>query len=76
MTNQNKVHRFMASPLGSLLKHFIFIVLSLWLVEIQEGHDLFKFDVAMWKKFITAGFVACMPVVMNWLNPKYKNYGK
>jgi hypothetical protein len=72
----NKFNKFMVTPLGTLVRHFFFIVLSLWLVELQNGHDLFQFDLNMWRKFATAGVIACLPTVMNWLNADYKNYGK
>lgn len=72
----SKFHKFWVTPIGSLVKHFLFIVLSLWLIELQKGRSLFDGDVRMWLDFMTAAFVSCLPTVMNWLNPAYKNYGK
>lgn len=72
----SKVHKFMSTPLGGLLKHFIFIVLTQYLIELQNGHNLFTLDVKMLNKLTTAGVVSCLPVILNWLNPHYKNYGK
>lgn len=71
-----KHNKFWATPLGSLIKHFISIILTLWLIELQKGINLFSFDWDMWSQIITAGVVSCIPVVINWLNPAYKNYGK
>lgn len=71
-----KHHNFMASPFGTLIKSFMATVLTLWLVELNEGHNMFDGGFDMWKKLLTGGMVSVLPVIINWLNPAYKNYGK
>lgn len=66
---------FLTTPAGTFIKGFVSIILSLWLVELTNGHDLFSFDIAMVKKLLTAGIVANLPVIINWLNPQYLAYG-
>lgn len=73
---KNKLSKFMTTPLGGLLKHFVFIVLTQYLIELESGHNLFTLDNAMVNKLLTAGIVSCLPVILNWINPNYKNYGK
>jgi hypothetical protein len=70
------VSKAMAKPIGTFLKAFLSTILTLWLVKIQEGHELFSGDMAMVKTLLTGGIVANLPVIINWLNPQYKGYGK
>jgi hypothetical protein len=70
------MQKFLTTPAGTFIKGFISIMLSLWLVELTNGHDLFSFDYTMIKKLLTAGIVANLPVIINYLNPSYTNYGK
>lgn len=55
-----------------LIKHFLTVVIGIY---IAEGMDLFSLDLTMAKKLIGAGFAACLPVILNLLNPQYKGYG-
>lgn len=71
-----KINIAFAKPLGSFLKAFMATVLTLWLVELQQGHQLFDGTWAMAKKLLTGGIIANLPVIINWLNPQYKNYGR
>lgn len=68
--------KVMASPFGSFLKAFLATILTQYLIELQQGTDLFSMDILMVKKLITAGLVANIPVIINWLNPNYQGYGK
>lgn len=70
------VNKIMASPFGSFLKGLMAIILTQYLIELQQGHELFSMDKVMLKKLLTAALVANLPVIINWLNPAYKNYGK
>lgn len=70
------MNKILATPFGSFIKAFAATVLTQYLIELQEGHDLFTMDVAMTKKLLTAGVVANFPVIVNYLNPSYKGYGK
>jgi hypothetical protein len=33
-------------------------------------------DIELAKKLLTAGLIANLPIIINWFNPEYKNYGK
>lgn len=61
----------MASPFGSWLKAFLSVVLSLYLVELTNGRDLFAWDLNLVKSLFTAGFVSLLPNLINYLNPAY-----
>jgi hypothetical protein len=76
MKKQTVFTRFMTTPFASFLKVFLASMLTQWLIELQDGHQLFSWDMAMIQKIITAGVVANLPVIINWLNPSYKHYGK
>lgn len=71
-----KFTRWMTSPLASFLKVFVASMLTQYLIELQDGHQLFSWDLAMIQKITTAGVVANLPVVINFLNPSYQHYGK
>ena len=72
----NRVQKGMAKPIGTFLKCFFATVLTQWLIELQDGHNLFTLDWDMCRKLITAGFIANLPVIINHLNPAYRNYGR
>lgn len=71
-----KHHKFLASPLGSYVRHFAGIILALWFVEISEGRDMWSTDIAMLKRVVSGAVISVLPVIINWLNPANKNYGK
>lgn len=71
-----KLKTTLTKPLGTFLKAFISTVLTLYLIELQNGHVLFDGSMDMVKKLLTGGLVANLPVIINWLNPAYKGYGK
>jgi hypothetical protein len=73
---QTKFTKAMTSPFASFMKVFIASMLTQYLIELQDGHQLFSWDLSMVQKIVTAGVVANLPVVINWLNPSYKHYGK
>jgi hypothetical protein len=68
--------KLLATPLGTFIKGFASIVLTMWLTELSAGHDLFTMDYELAKKLMTAGLIANLPIIINWFNPEYKNYGK
>ena len=49
----DKINITFAKPLGSFLKAFLATVLTLWLVELQAGHQLFDGTWEMAKKLLT-----------------------
>jgi hypothetical protein len=64
--------KVMAGPLGTFLKVFMSTVLTLWIAM----DDLWCMDMESIKALLSAGVIAGMPVILNYLNPEYKNYGK
>lgn len=67
--------KLFAKPVGTFLKAFISTILTLYLVELQQGHQLFSMDEVMLQKLLTGALVANLPVIINWLNPHYEGYG-
>lgn len=63
--------KLMASPIGTFLKVFLSTVLTMWIAM----DNIFAVDVIALRAIISAGVVSAMPVVLNYLNPEYKNYG-
>lgn len=70
------MNKFLTTPFGTFIKAFIATTLTLYLVELQQGVQLFSMDVLMIQKLFTGGLVANLPVIINWLNPHYSPYGK
>lgn len=68
--------KFPIKEFTTFAKAFLATVLSQYLIELQEGHQLFTGDIVMLRKLLTAGLVSNLPVLINWLNPKYKAYGR
>ena len=66
----------LTTPFGTFLKGFAATVLTQYLIELQNGGQLFTMDIVMIQKLLTAAIVANLPVIINWLNPKYEGYGK
>lgn len=66
---------FMTTMLGGWVKVFMAAVLLQMLNSFSEGHTLFTWDWSMGKKFINAGVVALLPVLINFFNPAYPLYG-
>lgn len=73
---ENKFTKSLTTPLASFLKVFLASVLTQYLIELQDGHQLFSWDLPMVQKLLTAGIIANLPVIINHLNPSYKHYGK
>jgi len=61
---------------ASWLKVFASAVLGAYLIELQNGINLFSWDLAMVEKLLTAGVVSTLPIIINWLNPSDTRYGK
>jgi len=61
---------------ASWLKVFISSVFGAYLIMLQEGSNLFSWDLAMFEKLLTAGVVSTLPIIINWLNPADPRYGK
>jgi uncharacterized membrane protein len=70
-----KKHFLANTPAGSWVKVFISAVLLQFMNGLIEGHRLFTWDKAMLEKLATAGLVALIPVIINFLNPNDTRYG-
>lgn len=66
---------FMTTMLGSWTKVFFAAVSLQMLNSLTEGHSLFTWDIEMLEKFINAGVVALLPMIVNFFNPAYPLYG-
>lgn len=71
-----KINKFLTTPLGDYVKHFLEIILGIWAIEVERTRELVIIDLAFWKQTLAAAFIATLPIILNWLNPNYKNYGK
>jgi len=67
--------KLLSTPFGTFLKTFVSTVLTLWLIELSNGTTLFSLDYEMIEKLATGGVVSALPVIINWLNPNYTQYG-
>ena len=60
---------------ASWLKVFIAAVLGAYLVELQDGQNLFDWSFEMVESLLTVGVVSLIPIVINYLNPNDTRYG-
>lgn len=67
---------FLNSAFAGWLKVFISAVLLQVLNSMTEGYSLFTYDWPMIQKILNAGFVALLPVIINYLNPNDPRYGR
>jgi hypothetical protein len=67
------MQNFLNTALGSYLKVFLSVVLTLVLTQLASGLNVFQLD---WGIIANGALVSFLPVVINALNPKYKNYGR
>lgn len=65
--------KFLTTPAGSFVKVFVVAALVTYGAKLQAGELCNSIDCLkdLWK----AAAIATIPVVINWLNPEYKNYG-
>lgn len=61
---------------ASWLKVFASAVLGAYLVELQNGRQLFNWTFDMVESLLTVGVVSMIPIIINWLNPADDRYGK
>ena len=64
--------KLLSTPLGTALKAFVATILTLWMAT----DDLFNMDIHTLRAFVTAGLMSALPVIINWINPSYTQYGK
>ena len=61
---------------ASWLKVFASAVLGAYLIELQNGVNLFSWNLEMVESLLTVGVVSMIPIIINWLNPADDRYGK
>ena len=61
---------------ASWLKVFASAVLGAYLIELQDGRQLFDWTFDMVESLLTVGVVSMIPIIINWLNPADERYGK
>jgi len=61
---------------ASWLKVFASAVLGAYLIELQNGRQLFNWTFDMVESLLTVGVVSMIPIIINWLNPADPRYGK
>ena len=61
---------------ASWIKIFISAVLGAYLIELQNGVNLFSWNLEMLESLLTVGVVSMIPIIINWLNPAGERYGK
>lgn len=61
------------SPLASALKIFVAVVLG---AAVADFANVGFITLANWQTWVIAGMVSALPVVVNWLNPADKRYGR
>jgi len=66
---------FLTTAFGGWVKVFMSAVLLQMLNSLTEGHTLFSWDIEMVKKFVNAGVISLIPVLINYFNPQYPLYG-
>jgi ABC-type microcin C transport system permease subunit YejB len=72
ITKAKKVNVLMASPFGSFLKAFLAVVITLAIAMPKE--ELFSLNGLI--NLAYGALISTAPVVLNWLNPNYQNYGR
>lgn len=69
-------NKFLTTPIGSLLKTFVYAMLGFMIEAILNKKQIFPPDSQfLWAMFYS-GIIAVANVVHNWLNPHYQPYGK
>lgn len=64
--------KFLNTATGSYLKVFTATILSLVLVNVTAGKDLFSIN---YKEILSGAIVSFLPIIINWLNPNDPRYG-
>lgn len=69
----NFINRFLNTPLGSAIKIFIAVMLTM-IVADWTNHG--RIDFESWQTWVIAALASAVPVVVNWLNPLDHRYGR
>lgn len=64
----------MATPLGTFIKAFLVAMLTI--IGSRQSDGTLCFDANCIKDILIASTFAIIPVVINWINPNYTQYGE
>lgn len=68
------ISKFMTTPLGTFIKAFAVAMLSLIMARQKDG--TLCFDKNCIVDILISSTFAIIPVVINWINPHYTQYGE
>lgn len=60
---------------ASWFKVFVSAILGAYLVELENGTNLFTWNLDMVESLLKVGVVSTLPVIINYLNPNDPRYG-
>lgn len=66
--------KMLATPFGSFLKAFIVAFMTIMMSNYAENKSVCG-DWICWKNILIAAAFSVIPVIINYLNPSYKQYG-
>ena len=72
---KRKITKFLASPIGSIVKVFLMLLLGKIYADFDANRDSFTITLSALKQYGVMALLSCIPMVMNALNPDYKGYG-
>lgn len=68
--------KFMTTPLGSFVKGFFSIVIAMYFKDVLAAKSIFiPITKDLINELVIAGLVPNIQILLNWINPEYKNYG-
>lgn len=66
----------MTTPLGSFVKGFFSIVLAMYFKDVIAAKSIFiPITKDLINELVIAGLIPNIQILLNWINPEYKNYG-
>lgn len=68
------ISKFLTTPLGTFFKAFIVAMLSLIMARQKDGTLCFDKNCII--DILISSTFAIIPVVINWINPNYTQYGE
>lgn len=72
-----KLTKLLNTAVGSLLKVVITVILGHILLELKSGKSILDvFNAENVWSYVTVILTSAIPIVINWINPEDKRYGK
>lgn len=68
------ISKFLTTPLGTFFKAFVVAMLSLIMARQKDGTLCFDKNCII--DILISSTFAIIPVVINWINPNYTQYGE